>query len=130
MKTSKFFIATQKEVPAEAETAAAAGEAARAGYTCVKVKVGVGDDAGRVAAVRAAAGPDMELRLPTNGAWAVDEAVATIEALAPAGLELVEEPVHGVAAMRAVRERVAVRIAMDETAREPGALTAPPADTG
>ena len=26
----------------------------RAGYTCVKVKVGVGDDAGRLAAVRAA----------------------------------------------------------------------------
>src|SRR3954465_14882898 len=94
MKTSKFFIATQKEVPAEAETAAAAGEAARGGYTWVKVKVGVGDDAGRVAAVRAAAGPDMELRLDANGAWAVDEAVATIEALAPAGLELVEEPVH------------------------------------
>jgi L-alanine-DL-glutamate epimerase-like enolase superfamily enzyme len=94
----------------------------------VKVKAGVGDDAGRVAAVRAAAGPDVELRLDANGAWEVDEAVATIEALAPAGLELVEEPVHGVAAMRAVRERVAVRIAMDETAGEPGSLTAAVAD--
>jgi L-Ala-D/L-Glu epimerase len=111
-----------------AGAATAAADAARAGYTCVKVKVGVGDDAGRVAAVRAAAGPDMELRLDANGAWAVDEAVATIEALAPAGLELVEEPVHGVAAMRAVRERVAVRIAMDETAGEPGSLTAAVAD--
>jgi L-alanine-DL-glutamate epimerase-like enolase superfamily enzyme len=111
-----------------AGAAAAAAGAARAGYTCVKVKVGVGDDAGRVAAVRAAAGPDMELRLDANGAWAVDEAVATIEALAPAGLELVEEPVHGVAAMRAVRERVAVRVAMDETAAEPGSLTAAVAD--
>jgi L-Ala-D/L-Glu epimerase len=111
-----------------AGAAAAAAEAARAGYTCVKVKAGVGDDAGRVAAVRAAAGPDVELRLDANGAWEVDEAVATIEALAPAGLELVEEPVHGVAAMRAVRERVAVRIAMDETAGEPGSLTAAVAD--
>jgi L-alanine-DL-glutamate epimerase-like enolase superfamily enzyme len=111
-----------------AGAATAAAQAARAGYTCVKVKVGVGDDAGRVAAVRAAAGPDMELRLDANGAWAIDEAVATIEALAPAGLELVEEPVHGVAAMRAVRERVAVRIAMDETAGEPGSLTAAVAD--
>ena len=111
-----------------AGAATAAADAARAGYTCVKVKVGVGDDAGRVAAVRAAAGPDMELRLDANGAWTVDEAVATIEALAPAGLELVEEPVHGVAAMRAVRERVAVRIAMDETAGEPGSLTAAVAD--
>ena len=33
----------------------------------------------------------------------------TIEALAPAGLELVEEPAHGLRAVRAVRERVAVR---------------------
>jgi L-Ala-D/L-Glu epimerase len=117
-------------IPAEdrAGAAAAAADAARAGYSCVKVKVGVGDDAGRVAAVRAAAGRDMELRLDANGAWGVDEAVAAIEALAPAGLELVEEPVHGVAAMRAVRERVAVRVAMDETAAERGSLTAAVAD--
>lgn len=108
--------------------AAAAAEAARAGYSCVKVKVGVGDDAGRVAAVRAAAGPQMELRLDANGAWDVEQAVASIEALSPAGLELVEEPVHGVEAMRAVRDRVAVRVAMDETATEPGSLTAAVAD--
>jgi L-Ala-D/L-Glu epimerase len=111
-----------------AGAATAAADAARAGYSCVKVKVGVGDDAGRVAAVRAAAGPDVELRLDANGAWEVDEAVATIDALAPAGLELVEEPVHGVAGMRAVRERVAVRVAMDETATQPGSLTAAVAD--
>jgi o-succinylbenzoate synthase len=111
-----------------AGAASAAAEAARAGYTCVKVKVGVGDDAGRVAAVRAAAGAEMELRLDANGAWTVDEAVSAIDALAPAGLELVEEPVHGIEAMRAVRERVAVRVAMDETAAEPGSLTAAVAD--
>ena len=85
-----------------------AAAAARAGFTCVKVKVGVGDDAGRVAAVRAAVGPEVELRLDANGAWDVDEAVRSIEALAPAGLELVEEPVHGIEALRAVRDRVAV----------------------
>ncbi|MEA2285118.1 MAG: L-Ala-D/L-Glu epimerase [Solirubrobacteraceae bacterium] len=111
-----------------ARAAAAAARAAREGYSCVKVKVGIGDDAGRVAAVRAAAGPQMELRLDANGAWDVEEAVAAIEALAPAGLELVEEPVHGVEAMRQVRDRVAVRVAMDETAAEPGSLTAAVAD--
>jgi len=111
-----------------AQAARQAADAAGAGYTCVKVKVGIGDDAGRVAAVRAAAGPQMELRLDANGAWEVDEAVAAIEALAPAGLELVEEPVHGVDAMRAVRERVPVRVAIDETAGEPGSLTAHVAD--
>ena len=111
-----------------AGAAAAAAAAARAGYSCVKVKVGLGDDAGRVAAVRAAVGPEIDLRLDANGAWEVDEAVAAIEALAPAGLELVEEPVHGVQAMREVRDRVAVRVAMDETAGHPGSLTAKVAD--
>jgi L-alanine-DL-glutamate epimerase-like enolase superfamily enzyme len=111
-----------------AGAAAAAGAAVAAGFPCVKVKVGVGDDAGRVAAVRAALGPEPALRLDANGAWTVEEAVRWIEVLAPAGLELVEEPVHGVEATRAVRGRVPVRIAIDETAVQPGALTAAVAD--
>jgi o-succinylbenzoate synthase len=117
-------------IPAEdrAHAAEQAAAAAKAGYSCVKIKVGIGDDAGRVAAVRAAVGPEIDLRLDANGAWDVDEAVAAIEALAPAGLELVEEPVHGVQAMREVRDRVAVRVAMDETAGHPGSLTAKVAD--
>lgn len=95
-----------------------AAAAVRAGYRCVKLKVGVGDDAGRVAAVRAALGPDVALRLDANGAWSVDEARRMIEALAPVGLELVEEPVHGAEAMRTLRAQVAVRVALDETAGE------------
>jgi L-alanine-DL-glutamate epimerase-like enolase superfamily enzyme len=105
-----------------------AAAAAREGYECVKMKVGVGDDAARVAAARAAGGPRLALRLDAIGAWSVAEAVRAIDALAPAGLELVEEPVHGLAAVREVRERVAVRIAIDETAAEPGALGAGVAD--
>ena len=97
-------------------------------FGCLKVKVGVGDDAGRVAAVRAAAGPHAALRVDANGAWSVEQAVRSIEALSPVGLELVEEPVHGLAAVREVRERVAVRVAIDETAAEHGALTAGVAD--
>jgi L-Ala-D/L-Glu epimerase len=102
--------------------------AVRAGFRCVKLKVGVGDDAGRVAAVRAAVGPHVDLRLDANGAWDVEQAVAAIELLSPAGLELVEEPTHGLRGMRAVRERVAVRVSIDETAAEHGALTAGVAD--
>ena len=111
--------------PGAADAAAAA---VRDGFRCLKVKVGTGDDAGRVAAVRALAGPDVALRLDANGAWTVDEAVRMIEVLAPAGLELVEEPVHGIAELRAVRERVPVRIAMDETAAEHGALASAATD--
>jgi L-alanine-DL-glutamate epimerase-like enolase superfamily enzyme len=88
----------------------------------------VGDDAGRVAAVRAAAGPEVALRLDANGAWNVEEAVRAIDALSPAGLELVEEPTHGLNAVREVRERVAVRVSIDETAAEHGALGAGVAD--
>ena len=57
---------------------------------------------------RAARGrPDVALRIDANGAWDVEEAVAAIEALARHELELVEEPVSGIEALRAVRERVA-----------------------
>lgn len=105
-----------------------AAEAMRAGFECVKVKVGCGDDAGRVASVRASIGPNVSLRLDANGAWSVEEAVRAIDVLSPAGLELVEEPTHGIEAIRRVRERVATRVAIDETAAEPGALAAGVAD--
>jgi L-Ala-D/L-Glu epimerase len=105
-----------------------AAAAVRDGFECLKLKVGVGDDAARVAAARMAAGPKIALRLDANGAWSVEDAVRTIDALAPAGLELVEEPVHGLQAVREVRERVAVRVAIDETAGEHGALGAGVAD--
>jgi L-Ala-D/L-Glu epimerase len=105
-----------------------AADAVAAGFRCLKVKVGIGDDAGRVAAVRAAAGPEIALRLDANGAWNVEQAVRAIEVLSPAGLELVEEPTHGLRAVREVREQVAVRVAIDETAAEHGALGAGVAD--
>lgn len=128
--TSSASVAVNATIGAcdRAGAAAGAADALAAGFACVKLKVGTGDDAGRVAAVRAALGPAVRLRLDANGAWTVDGAVRMIEALAPAGIELVEEPVHGLAALRAVRERVAVRIAMDETTAEPGALASGAAD--
>jgi L-alanine-DL-glutamate epimerase-like enolase superfamily enzyme len=50
------------------------------GFGCikVKVKVGVGDDAGRLAAVRAAIGPELSIRIDVNGVWSVDEALASL----------------------------------------------------
>ena len=111
------------------ETASAqAAQAVAAGFRCLKVKVGVGDDAGRLAAVRAAVGPDVALRIDANGAWTVDEAVAALRSLASVGIELCEEPVHGVEALRAVRAAVDVPLAMDETALEPGAVESGAAD--
>ncbi len=51
-----------------------------------------------------------------------------IDALHPVGLELVEEPVHGIEPLREVRARTTARIAMDETTAEPGALASGAAD--
>jgi L-Ala-D/L-Glu epimerase len=110
-----------------AGAAAEAASAARDGFECLKVKVGVGDDAGRLAAVRAVA-PGIALRADANGAWTVDEAVAALHSLAGIGLELVEEPVHGIDALRALKERVTVPVVMDETAWEPGAVGSGAAD--
>jgi L-Ala-D/L-Glu epimerase len=112
-----------------AGAAARAAAAAADGFRCVKLKVGIGDDAGRMAAVRAAVGRDVALRADANGAWrSSEEALANLRALAPCELELCEEPVHGVEALRAVRAASPVPVAMDETAAEPGAPGAGAAD--
>jgi L-Ala-D/L-Glu epimerase len=99
-----------------AGAALAAATAAREGFRCVKVKVGIGDDAGRLAAVRAAVGPEVGIRVDANGAWGtVEGALAALRALEPVGLELCEEPVHGVELLREVQAQTHVPIAMDET---------------
>ena len=105
-----------------AAAAEEAGAAARAGFRCVKVKIGLGDDAGRVASVRAAAGTDVALRLDANGAWSVPEAIAALRALEPAGIELCEEPVRGLDEIAELSRATSVPIAIDETAARPGAF--------
>ena len=105
-----------------AGAAAQASKAKAAGFRCVKAKVGIGDDAGRLAAVRAVLGPDVAIRLDANGAWSEEEAVAALRVLAPAGLELCEEPVRGLAQTRRVAAETSVPLALDETASAIGAL--------
>jgi o-succinylbenzoate synthase len=110
---------------ASADRASAATEALAArdaGFRCLKVKVGIGDDAGRLAAVRAAAGSEMALRLDANGAWSVAEAQAALRALEPAGLELCEEPVRGLDQTAELAGMTPVALAIDESAALPGAL--------
>ena len=111
-------VAVNATIGAEdrAGAAAQAAQAVAAGFTTLKVKVGIGDDAGRLAAVRAAAGRDVALRADANGAWRTpEEALANLRVLAPLRLELCEEPVHGVEALERVRAESPVPIAMDET---------------
>ncbi len=108
-----------------ADRAGAAQEAAAAladGFSTVKAKVAIGDDAGRLAAVRAVAGPEMTIRIDANGAWSPAEAAAHLRVLAPVGVELCEEPVHGVEAIRRLSAETEIPLALDESATEPGAL--------
>jgi len=123
-------IAVNASIAAEdpEEAAGAARAAVAAGYSTLKVKVGDARDRERVERIRAAVGAAPLLRLDANGAWTVEQAERAIAALAPFGLELVEEPVHGLEATRELRARVPARIAIDETAATPGALTASVAD--
>jgi L-alanine-DL-glutamate epimerase-like enolase superfamily enzyme len=71
----------------------------------------------RVAAVRAAAGTDVRLRLDANGAWDVAIARERIAAVAPYRIEYVEQPVAAddPSDLAAVRGGSPVAIAADES---------------
>jgi len=109
-------------IGAEAPDAAAreAVTAAAAGFGCVKLKVGVGDDLARVRAVRKALGPGVEIRLDANGAWEAAYAEEILGLLADQELELCEEPVHGLDQLADVSGVGDVAIAADESASDPG----------
>lgn len=91
-----------------------------AGYSTVKLKVGVATpsvDRDRVAAARDALGTAAGLRIDANGAWDVDTAVALLDDLAAHDVMWCEEPTDGVEAIAAVGARSAVPVAVDESAR-------------
>ncbi|MFB9908924.1 o-succinylbenzoate synthase [Allokutzneria oryzae] len=97
---------------------------AASGCSTAKVKVAdpgqsIVDDEARVAAVRSALGPSGAIRVDANAVWSVDEAVTAIRALdrAAGGLEYVEQPCRTLEELAAVRRRVDVRIAADESIR-------------
>jgi O-succinylbenzoate synthase len=76
-------------------------------------------DLDRVEAVRDALGPGGAVRVDANGGWTLEEAVHAIRMLerASGGLEYVEQPCRTVDDLAAVRRRVDVRIAADESIR-------------
>ncbi|WP_211754544.1 o-succinylbenzoate synthase [Nocardioides gansuensis] len=94
------------------------------GCTTAKVKVAetgqtLADDEARLEAVRDALGRDGLVRIDANGAWGVDEAVRAIALLdrAAGGLEYAEQPCASVEELAAVRRRVDVPVAADESIR-------------
>src|SRR5690606_19947585 len=94
------------------------------GCRTAKVKVAdhpgsLGEDLERVAAVRDALGPAGSVRVDANAGWDVDTAVAHIVELerAAGGLQYVEQPCPTVEELAAVRRKVDVPIAADESIR-------------
>ncbi|MFC3963651.1 o-succinylbenzoate synthase [Nocardia jiangsuensis] len=94
------------------------------GCGTAKVKVAdhpdsLAEDIARVEAVRAALGPGGAVRIDANAVWDVDTAVTRIRALdrAAGGLEYAEQPCRTIEELAAVRRRVGVPIAADESIR-------------
>jgi muconate cycloisomerase len=90
-------------------------EWAEDGFTSFKLKVGVPKDLEQVAAVRRALGPEAKLRVDANAAWGPAEAVEKIRVVQGEGVFLVEQPCATLEVMAAVRRRVDVQIAADES---------------
>ncbi|MFI9632319.1 o-succinylbenzoate synthase [Nocardia sp. NPDC051929] len=97
---------------------------ARSGCRTAKVKVAdhpesLAEDLARVEAVRDALGPNGAIRVDANAVWDIDTAVRHIELIdkAAGGLEYVEQPCRTIEELAAVRRRVDVRIAADESIR-------------
>jgi O-succinylbenzoate synthase len=116
-------------VPAVAADEVAGVLALWSGATTAKVKVAdaggsVADDLDRLAAVRDSLGPGGRVRIDVNGAWDLGTAVRLLPAYdrAADGLEYAEQPCAAVDDLAALRRRVDVPVAADESVR----LTADP----
>lgn len=94
------------------------------GCQTAKVKVGgpdtnPADDEGRLEAVRDALGPAGRIRIDVNGLWGVDEAVRLLARFEKAAneLEYVEQPCATLDELAALRRKVDVPVAADESIR-------------
>jgi len=100
-------------------TVAAAEDVVAAGFSCLKVKVGVGDldrDVARLRAVREAVGDGVALRADANGAWDAETAREAVDAFSTLDLDYLEQPLPAadISGHAALRGR-GVDIALDET---------------
>jgi O-succinylbenzoate synthase len=102
---------------APSEAGALGLEAIRDGIACLKVKVGFGDDLGRVSEIRNAVGPTVKIRIDANGAWDLDTACRRLHALAHYDLEMAEQPVATLEDLARLRRLVDVPLAADEAVR-------------
>ena len=103
-----------------AEAGALARRVVAEGCRTVKAKVGrdpMDVDLERVAAVRAAVGPDVRVTVDANGGWTVAEAIRIAPKLADLGVDFIEQPVdrYDLDALAYVRARSPLPIMADES---------------
>jgi o-succinylbenzoate synthase len=120
-RASRACVRASALVAADEPAVAAqcAVEFAAAGYATLKLKIGrdLDRDCARVAAVRAAIGDRVALRLDANGAFDEREAAIALERFARFAPAFVEQPLatHDVAAWTRLRSGAPVAIAADES---------------
>jgi L-alanine-DL-glutamate epimerase-like enolase superfamily enzyme len=96
------------------------------GFRTAKIKVAGATDEGveRVAAVRAAVGERLALRVDFNESLSVEQAVTFIPRFERFGLTLVEQPTprHDIAGLAHIRARIGIPLMADESVTDPAAL--------
>ena len=85
------------------------------GFSTFKLKLGGGDEAATVRAVREALGPRARIRIDANGAWDVATAKRTLGELEPYEVELAEQPVATLEEAMEVARSTSIPIAGDES---------------
>jgi o-succinylbenzoate synthase len=96
--------------------AAAASDAAAAGFGVFKLKIGqvsLVADVARVAALRDSIGPDAKLRLDAGAVWDVATATEALKLLAPYEVEYIEDPVADIDDLAQVAAGAPIPIGVD-----------------
>jgi o-succinylbenzoate synthase len=100
------------------QAVSSAQAAVAAGFGCIKLKMGVGqqEEIERVGAVRAAIGPEIHLRLDANEGWHFSQAVSILNACTDYDIQYVEQPLKApdLQGMCELRHVVSIPIAADE----------------
>ena len=95
----------------------AAQMALASGCGTIKVKVGDEDSVDRIAAIRAACGPRVLIRIDANGSWDVDTALRMLARLRPYDIELVEDPAATLEELASLRGRAGMPVAAESCVR-------------
>jgi len=85
------------------------------GFSTFKLKLGAGDDAAQVRAVREALGPRARIRVDANAAWGLETAKRVLAEIEPYEIELAEQPVATVEEAAELAAYTPIPLAADES---------------